>query len=287
MTAIAWLALLLQTGQTVPAPTPAQTPAPAPATGTAPLPSDDIIVEGVRDLIDLDDPDSAVTRGTLGSQKAQQGGEGVIGSRRTFAVAMRFARCAMRPGQKDLVYLRGTLDDTINSARQRFQQTRYVQTNVTCTQDPTIAQSTGIAAAVPEGYNPVIYNRGALYIRAIQVFAPGFKLSKAMTADPAVQRRFDAREVPLARFRLKADRAYFETAVCLVRMQPELATRLIHTDDYDAQTRIESQIVNGSKPCVGGAKKVYFDPMQLRIYLADATYRWMIAAQGVTTLIPA
>jgi hypothetical protein len=251
------------------------------------VPSDDIIVEGARDVDVLRDPDSKVTRETLGSSKANQGPEGTIGSRKTFATAMVFARCAMRPKQADLKLLRDTLDSTINSARQRFQQTRYVQTNATCAQDPTIARSTGIAAAVPEGYNPVIYNRGALFVRAIQVFAPGYKLTKAMTGDPAVQRRFDAREVPLARFRLKADRAYFETAICLTRLQPELATRLVHADDYDATVRIEAAMINAGEPCVGSAKKVYFDPIQLRFYVADAVYRWMVAAQGVTTLIPA
>ena len=46
-------------------------------------------------------------------------------------------------------------------------------------------------------------------------------------------------------------------------------------------------MVAKGKPCVSNARKVYFDPMQFRFYVADATYRWMVAAQGTTSLIPA
>lgn len=101
-----------------------------------------------------------------------------------------------------------------------------------------------------------------------------------------MQARFDGREIPLARFRLPVDRRFFEAAVCFVRLQPELASRLVQTDKAEAIARIEARMVNGAPICVGNARQVYFDPSQFRFYIADAVYRWAVAVRGVSSLVP-
>jgi len=241
--------------------------------------SDDIVVEGMRDI---DDPTSAVTHSTLGSGRT---GGGARRSQEALTLASRFATCAIKEGA-DNEWLRGALDGTINSASQRFAQGRLVQTRSACAQDTEIARQSG-AATIITGYDTSYYDRGAMFIRAITLFAPDLRLTKTQTADPAVQARFNAREVPLARFRLPVDRTYFEMAICLVRLQPELSVRLVKTDDASQIARLEALIVNGGLACVGNAKRVYFHPSQFRMYIADAVYRWAVAAKGVDSLIPA
>lgn len=243
-------------------------------------PSDDIIVSGLRDL---DEPGSAVTEGTLGSGRT---GVGAARSRSVLELASRFAKCAVTDDEATLRLLRATIDGNINSARQRFSQTRLVQLKTTCAQDTQIATLYG-QATVFNFYDGGYYDRGALYLEALRRFAPDLKLTEKMTNDPSVQARFDAREVPRARFRLPVDRQYFEIAVCLVRMQPELAARLVGPGlSTDTINRIEAAIVNRSRVCVGNAKQVYFDASQFRMYIADAVYRWAVAARGVDSLIP-
>jgi hypothetical protein len=244
-------------------------------------PPDDIVVTGLRDI---DDPESAVTRRTLGSGR---NGVAARRSRSVFQLAQRFADCAIRVDRAaNRDRLRKALDGVVNGASQRFWQMRFVQQTSTCAQDVGIAQRDGISTIAP-GLDTSYYERGAMFVRALRLFAPDLRLTKAQTADAAVQARFNAREVPLARFRLPVDRRYFETAVCVVRLQPELASRLIAVDDADSVARIEATMINGAKPCVGNARKVYFDPSQFRFYIADALYRWAVAAQGVTSLVPA
>lgn len=256
-----------------------QRPVPAPTPTSEPI-ADDIVVTGLRDI---HDPKSPVTHATLGSAKV---GSGAARSRGVFSQAERFARCAVKPGMRARDELRGALDGVINGARQSFQQKRFVQINAVCAPDVDAAQREGYAA-VASGYDTRYYDRGALFIAALNTFAPGLALTKAQTADRAVQARFNAREEALARFRLAADRAYFEMAVCLVRLQPELSLRLIRTNDVAAVGRVEAAIVNGARVCTGYVRKVYFDPTQFRFYIADAVYRWAVAARNVDSLIPA
>ena len=258
-------------------PVPAATPTSEPTVSGLP---DDIIVSGLRDI---DDPKSPVTRATLGSGRV---GSGAVRSREVFSQSERFARCAVKPRSRARAELRGALDGVINGARQAFQQARFVQINAVCAPDVDTARRGGYAA-MSGGYDTRYYDRGALFIAALDTFAPGLMLTKAQTADRAVQARFNAREEALARFRLPADRAYFEMAVCLVRLQPELSLRLIRTNDVTAVGRVEAAIVSGARVCTGNARKVYFDPTQFRFYIADAVYRWAVAARGVESLIPA
>lgn len=252
----------------------------APAQPVAPPRSpSDIIVNGVRGL---DDPASAVTHETLGSSRT---GIGARRSGEAMAVSLRYAKCAVRANGGAHDWLRRTLDGIIDGASQRFAQSRFVQIKSTCAQDAAFATQTGFATAA-NGVDTSYYDRGALFIRAVQVFAPGLDLTAAQTGDRAVQARFNAREIPLAAARLPTDREYFEMAVCFVRVQPEASVDLVMLDDPDRVARTEARIVNGARECAGGAREVVFDAAQLRAYVADAVYRWTVAARGVDTLIP-
>ncbi len=260
---------------------------PGAVSGTPTPPTDDIVVNGLRDL-DLNDPEAPVTHRTMGTNRT---GYSANASNGIFAMSERFARCAVTPelnatpATRDA--LRRALDGPINGAGQRFWQGRFVGLRSTCAQDPQLARLHGLAAIDGKHYDPSYYDRGAMYLRALQIFAPGLTMTRAQTADPIVQRRFDAREIPLARYRLPVDRRYFEIAVCLVRMQPELSLRLVRTQRADLIGKLEASIVGGGLVCVGRAKKVYFDPAQFRMYVADAVYRWAVAIKGTDSLVPA
>lgn len=255
----------------------AGTPPEAPA---APPPRDDVVVTGTRGI---DDPASVVTRETLGGSRT---GQGAARSRETFSRADRFARCAVAKAGFARDHLRAALDGVINSPAQRFGQQRFVQINAPCAQDPQLASWSGVAT-LSRDYDASYYDRGALFVQALRRYAPDLRLTKRQTGDRAVQQRFNARELPLARLRFTADLDYFRMAVCLVRLQPELSVQLVSTDDADAVSRTEAFIVNGARVCTGGARRVYFDPSQFRFYIADAVYRWAVAARGVDSLIPA
>lgn len=242
-----------------------------------------VVITGLRDL---DDPESPVNSRTLGSSRT---GAGAVRSRSVYAFSKRFARCAVARTPERLRLLRRTLDLPINSSAQSAAQTRLVQANAGCTESPqAVSQATNTVptATLTKQYNASYYDRGALFVQAIQTFAPELKLTKQQTADPSVQARFNAREAPLARFRLPVDEHYFQTAVCLVRLNPDLATRLVQIEDLGSTNRLAAALVNRGKICVGGAKRVYFDATQFRFYIADALYRWMVAAQGMDSLIP-
>ena len=245
-------------------------PPEVPATG-----SDEIVVTGLRDI---DDEDSAVTRRTLSSGRT---GTGATASRKVFAHSQFFARCAMRRSPENLRMLRATLDGRINSAPQAYAQTRLAQLSASCLLDPQ--GETGTKSNV---YDARYYDRGALFLETLRTFAPGLSLTRAQTNDPEVQARFNSREVPLARFRRPVDRRYFEAAVCFVRMEPTLAVRLMREERAESINRLEAAMVNRARRCVGNAKRVYFDATQLRFYIADALYRWIVAAGGVSSLIP-
>lgn len=256
--------------------------APPPPPDTAAEPSDDIVVAGLKDL---DAPDSAVTRRTLGSNKT---GPGAVFSRTAFEFSAQFAKCAITR-KSDRMLLRQVLDGRVNSARHAFSQARLLKIHATCLPNPqrliaTDNDRSTVSSGAP--FDVTYYDRGALFIAALNDFAPNLSLTTAQTGDPAVQARFDAREVSLAQFRLPIDRNYFQIAVCLVRLQPALSVRLVRDTSLAEMERLEAAIVNRGRACVGGARHVYFDGTQFRFYIADAVYRWAVAAQGVDSLVP-
>ena len=241
-----------------------------------PLP--DIIVDG---MVEPTHDKPAVSDATFGSERAGS----AVGSRTLWSLSERFARCSIKWGMSDTAPLRSAIDGAINGAKQRFWQERFIGLHSTCAQDPALAREIGVAS-FGDSHDPIYYDRGAMIVRSLNIFAPNLSLTKQQTSDPAVQARFNIRETPLARYRLPVDRQYFEMAVCFVRLKPELAVRLISlTEDNDIK-KTEAKIVNGTPICTGGARNVYFDAVQFRMYIADAVYRWAVAAKSVNSLIP-
>lgn len=238
----------------------------AQATPVAEPPSEDIIVSGLRDI---DGAQSVVRARTLGSSRTGA----AAASRADYSLARYFAACAVKRAPERLTWLRRAIDSRSNSKAQQFAVLRLQQMHPTCVWP-------GRSGAF------AYYQRGALVTEALKAFAPTLALTTAQTSDPVVQARFNRRETPLAAFRLAADRRYFETAICFVRLQPSLSTLLVRTDRYEDMRRIEAAIVNRTRGCVGNAQRVYFDATQFRFYIADAVYRWAVAAAGTDTLIP-
>lgn len=273
---------------------------PAIAQDRRPRDPNEIVVEGL--LVPGDKPASELRQATTGGVK----------NRINYENSLRIAKCAMR---LPLDRLKQSIDGAPNSAPQREAQSYLVRLTAACNADPGVTSQrtpggsiralTNIRTGgdgimnVMVGYGMPqtaqersadgisIYDYGAFLETAIKRFAPGISLTRRETGDPAVQARFDAREVPLNKYRLPTDRRYFEVAVCMVRLQPELSTRLFNSKPgSDLQRRLQATIINNARVCVGNARGVYVDPTQFRIYISDALYRWVLAARGLPSLIP-
>ncbi len=236
--------------------------------------SNDIVVTA---LPDIDAEDSLVSKQTLGSARTGS----AVGSRTVFDRAQLWAKCASEPASPTrIAYLRQIFGTRTNSTKQAFAFQRLAQLTLACAPDPQAALGGRITG------NPY-YDRGALTIEVMKRIDPRLTLTRKQTGDPVVQARFNARETPLAKFRLPVDMRYFETAVCFVRLQPELSMQLALTDKpLDTVRRLEAAIVNRAKICVGNARRVYFDGVQFRFYIADAAYRWTLATRGIDSLLP-
>lgn len=231
----------------------------------------------------------------------------VIGNRVAYGYAERLAKCAGRGKLSDPSSLSAVVDGVVNTATQAAAQDRLVRIYISCSESPTLASFTTVpqsknmnvqyalqgdltgassgADASPLGHS--IYDRGALTIEALKRYVPDLWLTSAETNDAAVQARFNARETVLNRHRLPEDQQYFQVAVCMVRVAPELSVRLAVSDGTARFGDLQETLVDRARVCVGGAKKVRLDPTQFRLYIADAVYRWAVAAKGVNSLIPA
>ena len=133
-----------------------------------------------------------------------------------------------------------------------------------------------------------LYDRGALLGAAIERYAPDFSLDRSDVTDAAVQARLDAREIPRNRLRLDSDGFYFRVAICMVRLQPGLATALVRNyGDPQFQAEIGQLILVRAKACLGNPKRIKVEPRQFAIYITDAAYRWEVAARGAESLLPA
>lgn len=258
----------------------------------------DIVVQGYRQRKDIRTSDATPTNTS------------VVRNRQNYEYAERMARCAGRSNLSDLRKLRAVVDGMVNSATHAVAQDRLKRIYITCSEGtnllsftappPTGLQlATALAGsdsrtdndgvpvsseAAPLGHS--LYDRGAFVIEAIKRFAPELTLTPAETNDPIVQTRFNAREIPRNRYRLPVDYRYFATAVCLVRVQPSLSVRLAKTDGPARANDLQAALIDQGRVCFGGAKRVRVDPTQFRIYIADAVYRWAVAARGVDSLIP-
>lgn len=101
-----------------------------------------------------------------------------------------------------------------------------------------------------------------------------------------MQARFDTREISRNRFRAPADYEYFSIAVCMVRVEPELSLKLVESDGPARRDDLQAALIDNARVCVGDAREIVADPTEFRLYIADAVYRWAVAANGVDSLIP-
>lgn len=263
-----------------------------------------------------DTPPDILVTAPLGSEplptRTLPGTNSGVQNRIKYDNSRRIAGCAMRlPPAR----LRAALDGERNSAPQREAQAWLVRMTVSCNSNPGIisdtrvGSSSAVNATIGAGLGSLesnlaangiggetettmsisgrsIYDYGALLEAALESYAPTMTLSPRETLDPAVQARFNAREMPRNAKRLKADYQYFAVAVCLVRLQPVLATRLFRSQPGSAEeTRVRAHLINGGRACVGNARKVRVDAAQFRVYAIDALYRWVLAARDVPTLL--
>lgn len=253
--------------------------------------SDDIVIEGYRERGKVQTKSSAPKTGATSER------------RQTYAFSDRLAKCAVSSRPSSLRWLRAAVDGEINSAPQRYAQDHLVRLHITCSESPWLATMTspprernvsldgdfvgtpaGIRDVAPLGHS--IFDRGAFTIQTIKQYAPDLALDRTHTSDPVVQARFNTREIPRNRFRAPADYEYFTIAVCMVREEPELSMRLAKSDGPARRDDLQAALIDNARVCVGDAREVVADPTEFRLYIADAVYRWAVAANGVDSLIP-
>jgi hypothetical protein len=73
--------------------------------------------------------------------------------------------------------------------------------------------------------------------------------------------------------------------VCMVRVEPRLAVMLAKTEGAARANDLQAALIDRARICVGNARRVRVDATEFRLYIADAVYRWAVAAKGVETLI--
>jgi len=258
---------------------------------------DDIVVTGYR------------SRKAPGNRVDVPATVSTVSNRIKYGYSERFAKCAARSKLSSLARLRVVVDGEVNSARARGAQDRLMRTYITCAESPSFLSNTlppqtanevpfvkdmlysGDFYGVSPGYDTTplgvsIYDRGALTIAAMKRFAPSLTLARADVDDVEVQRRFNLREIPRNRLRLPLDRKYFQVAVCMVRVEPKLSVRLALSEGGARMGDVQEALIDRARACVGGARKVKVDPTQFRLYIADAVYRWVVAARDIASLIP-
>lgn len=208
-----------------------------------------------------------------------------------------FARCAKN---LDVGLVRAAIDSPLNTPKSYYALGKLLASDLGCypglkppgLHDAKEQDLMALGSCNPRRVNDLLvdcrapFDRAAILEAALHRFAPNLALSQQDTGNPAVRARFNAREVALNQYRLQPDFLYFEIAVCLVRLQPDLATRIFQTEPGSRSDRqLEAAILVQGRRCVGNKPKVKYDPSELRLYLMDAFYRWGVAARGVTTLI--
>lgn len=268
-----------------------------PVAQTPPQTSPEIFVEGQREIPRRPgDPGTAVAPAT----------QAALQNRKIYDNAQRVAKCMMRRSRDEL---RAAVDGDMNSHHQRqamiglIEHTAYCNSNGTILRQSRFVTAGGAAMsmAIGSGFYAAngaetdmslsgvsVYDRGALIEEVIGAFAPDLTLTRRQTYDRAVQKRFDAAEVPRNRYRDSLDFKYFATVVCMVRMEPVLAVAMLRAPAGSVdQGRAQANMIDRARACVGNARKVKVDGVQFRAYVADAVYRWTVAARGVATLIPA
>lgn len=221
------------------------------------------------------------------------------GRRRLEARAEAFAQC-MRIS--DLNLLHDAIDGRMGYSSNRFAIGRLIQENAGCYEGLNLAPPPSAieigtcnrarVQGIATDPSQIIecragYNRAAILRRVIAAYASPLRLTPEQTTDPVVQARFNAREMPRNDLRRSDDDTMFQIAVCMVRLQPEASVDLVEASTIPEQYRLEDKIVDGAKECIGGAPQIGIDPSEFRDYITDSVYRWIVAARGVDSLIPA
>lgn len=259
----------------VASPSPTATPSPS---ARVPAKPGDIIVTGIPYI----GPHPPVT---VRDQPSE-----ALGIRALSEQSEQFARCATHLKPR---LLRNVIDGAPNSDSADVALDRLMRSDLACIPNVPIQQPPSYGGCRPKPVSifheecQSFFDRAAILDHAIAKYAPDLRLTPAETNDPAVQARFNKREVPRNRFRLKPDFGYFEIAVCMVRLQPRLATELVHRPPGStAEGPIEKALIVRARLCVGDAKDVVVDPTQFRAYIVDAAYRWAVAVGSGDSLIP-
>lgn len=201
----------------------------------------------------------------------------------------RFAKCAKNLDAKMLGPL---IDGDMNSAPQTYALDRIIRANSGCYSDlPFASAPPQLGECNPVAQQDIVtcrnlYDRGALLEEAMARYAPDATLSEADVNNPAIQQRLNMREAGRNARRIPSDRLLFQIGICMTRLRPDLVTRMVQAHGNPAlQERLTLMVLDQARPCVGNAKKVTMEPIQLRYYLDDAFYRWVVAARDVGTLL--
>lgn len=218
---------------------------------------------------------------------------GGLASRTASADAHRFVRCIR---QAPASLLRPIVEGHARDPQTHSALDRVIRSNAGCYQgydasptstndyygqcNPIIVNDQALCRSV--------YDRGALIEDAFETYAPKFMLMPADTRSPAVVGRFTAREEARGKFRSPMDRKFYDTVACMVRLQPERATRLLRAEPgLDREARLRDEIIVRTRDVCAHTSRVKVDGFQFRAYLADALYHWTLAAKNVETLVPA
>lgn len=196
-------------------------------------------------------------------------------------------RCALRIGDRRLV--RQVVDGEPNSAVSRAALGRLIDANGGCyPPDPKAWSLFSVTPLTVTDMGAPQLDRGIIIEQVMRSYAPDAALTPADIADPAVQDRFMGREGVRNRLRPPTDRDALVFASCLVREQPVLATRLFRSDPGSLLERglVQTMLIE-ARTCTAETKRVTVDPGMIRLYVVDAFYRWVVAARGVDSLIPA
>lgn len=197
-----------------------------------------------------------------------------------------YFRCAL--SFSDPIMLRRVLDGEPNSAMATHAQGHIVLKGRAC--QPGLSFIAKVSTEFPDviDYGRRPQDRGAIVELALHRYAPDATLTAAETQDSVVRQRYRQREYARNRLRLPNDRNAWLVTSCLVREQPELATRLTRALPGSDLERglIQTMLVEG-RSCLGGVKRLTVEPATYRPYIVDAFYRWVVAARNVASLIPA
>lgn len=194
-----------------------------------------------------------------------------------------FMRCAFK--SIDPARLGRAIDGPPNYASTRFAASMIIMTHAGCYRP---GASPLQKVSINQVEVPVdLIDRGMLFQQTLALYAPDATLTLAQTYDPAITQRLFDSEAIRNRYRLPNDAGGFKIAMCLVQRQPKLAARFVQAKTEMSLQRglVQTLLVEG-RACLGGVKRITVDPAFLRAYIAEAFYRWVVAARGVDSLIP-